>query len=68
MDMGSYSAVQKPFLSKTNISERIVWAEEDRYWNMDQWTNVAFTDEATLTVRLQKSASKVGGIGKENCI
>ncbi len=31
MDMGSYIAVQKPFLSKKNISARIVSAEEHRF-------------------------------------
>ncbi len=59
MNMTPYIAIQKPFLSKKNMNACIVWARTHGSWSMQQWANVAFTDEATFTVRSVKNRLKV---------
>ena len=50
-----YVAVQKPFLSKRNISKRILWARTHQSWTQKQWSHVMFTDESSFSVRPKKN-------------
>ena len=59
LKMDSYVAVQKPFLSKKNISARIQWARVHEEWKLEQWGQVAFTDESCFTVRPTKNRLRV---------
>ena len=53
--MHSYVAIQKPFLYKKNIAQRIVWVRNHEYWTQTQWFNVMYTDESSFSVRLKKN-------------
>ena len=59
LKMYSYVAIQKPFLRKKNISARIKWAMMHKNWTLNQWSKVAFTDEASFTVRPMRNRLKV---------
>ncbi len=59
LEMDCYVAVQKPFLSKKNIDARIPWARTHQDWTLDQWGQVAFTDESSFTVRPTKNRLRV---------
>lgn len=59
LNLQSYVAVQKPFLSKKNIAARIIWARTHEHWTQKQWANVMFTDESSFTVRPKKNRMHV---------
>ena len=59
LKINSYVSVQKPFLSKKNITTRIRWTEKYKEWTTMQCTTVAFIDESSPTVLPMKNRSRV---------
>ena len=59
LKINSYVSVQKPFLTKQHIIARVKWAKDHKEWTPMQWSNVAFTDESTFTVRWTKNRARV---------
>ncbi len=50
LEMECVIAIQKQFLSKKNINKRVLWARVHKNWNLEQWSQVAFTDESSFTL------------------
>ena len=50
-----FVAVQKPFLSKKNLSASVTWARTHQYWTLEKWMQVVFTDESSFTVSTMKN-------------
>jgi len=48
INMAPYISVRKSFLSKQNLHSRNLWARTHQDWTMEQWANVAFTDESSF--------------------
>jgi transposase len=49
-DAGMKSAMKKkkPALSKKNVKERLAFAKSHRYWTVDDWKTVIFSDETKI--------------------
>ena len=58
-DMKNCIAIQKPFLSKKNMSARVIWRRTHKDWTLQQWSNVMFTDESCFAVRPVKNRLRV---------
>ena len=59
LNFQSRIAIQKPFLSKKNMSARVVWGRTHKEWTLEQWANVVFTDESCFTLRPLKNLLRV---------
>ena len=57
--INSYVAAVKPFLTERHISYRLNWCPKRRNWTQEMWDKVAFTDEASFTLRPIKNYVKV---------
>ena len=44
-----YVAIQKLYLSKRNIAERVIRARTHQHWTVQLWSNVMFTDGSSFT-------------------
>jgi len=51
LNMAPYIAIRKSFLGKKNCHSRVLSARTHQGWTMEDWANVAFTDESSFTVR-----------------
>ena len=55
----SFVAASKPYLSLKHVNARLTWCTERYLWTMQQWDEVAFTDEASFTLRPLKNYLRV---------
>ena len=55
LKMECFIAIQKPFLSKKNVTRRVLWARMHENWILEQWSQVAFTDESSFAWRLRQN-------------
>ena len=57
--INSYVAAVKPYLTERHISNRLNWCASRMHWTQDMWNKVAWTDEASFTLRPIKNYSRV---------
>ena len=55
----SYIAASKPYLTSKHIAARLNWCITRQKWSMQQWNNVAFSDESSFTLKPIKNHSRV---------
>ena len=55
----SYIAASKPYLTSKHIAARLNWCITRQQWSMQQWKNVAFSDESSFTLKPIKNHSRV---------
>lgn len=51
-DLGynAYKTIKKPFLSESNMNQRFEFAEEHEDWELEDWSQVIFSDESSFSV------------------
>ena len=57
--INSYVAAAKPYLSTKHIDARLNWCILRQQWTLEKWKTVAFTDEASFTLRPLKNHTRV---------
>ncbi len=55
----SFVAAKKPYFSLKHIDARLNWSTELHMWDTQQWSIVAFTDEAPFTLHPLKNYARV---------
>jgi len=46
----TYLAIRKPMLTVRDRLKRLKWAKQRRYWDVEDWANVIFSDESNFEV------------------
>jgi transposase len=44
------AAVRKPLVSEVNRRRRLKWCKERRYWTLEQWRSIIWSDESRFTL------------------
>ena len=67
LNIRSYIAIQKPFLSKRNVNNCIQWGLKHKDWKLTQQSNDMFTDEASFSVHPMRNRLRVWRKKKQYC-
>ena len=50
VDLDSYIARKKPFISDANVAKRLQWCNQYKDWTVDDWKRVLWCDESPFTL------------------
>jgi len=61
----SRAALRKPFVSEVNRKKRFSWCRERKNWNVDDWSNIIWSDESKFNLHHSDGRQRVWRVPKE---